>query len=352
MNSVVHLFHNMTLMSKHKAPHGFPERPERLVGIANEIDNAKILDSCISHLVTSHATNEFLASVYGAHEIARWERNCAKAADKTIFDERHPDIYWSHDSMNAVKVAVAASLEATNLILDAAAAGRVEHAFAIVRPPGHHCFNLPAGFCIANNVALAAREAVLRGKRVGIVDWDYHFGDGTANEFLNTPEVSFCSLHCKKTRDGISTYPVSGLKGDELARRTDGRMFNIMWRYDDADNAAYMYAFQRCIVPAFRKFGCDIIFVSAGYDAIAGDSLAGMELLPNVFYDLSVLLKSLGVPVVCILEGGYNPTLLGRGVASTIRGLLSGAAYEKNVSEIVSDDHKATVDRVAESLHL
>jgi acetoin utilization deacetylase AcuC-like enzyme len=349
--SSVHLFHNLVEMSKHHAPPGFPERPIRLAGIEAEVRGA-LWDRCVDHLVTKPVDRAILVNEYGEAAIAHMETMCKVAGERTIFDERCNDIYWSAESMNAVRIAVQASLEATQTVLDAKARGSVEHAFAIVRPPGHHCFDLPAGFCIANNLGLAVKEALGRGHRVAIVDWDYHFGDGTAEMFLGDPNVMFTSLHCETDHRGVPTYPRSPLKGETLAERTGGRMFNIQWEEDDADNAAYLYAFDKAILPAYRKFDPTVVFISAGYDAIRGDTLAGMDLTPDVFAQLTARLKSLGVPIVCILEGGYNPKLLGRGVAHTISGLLEESVAEATLDYTPADKHAAIVDRVAASLRL
>ena len=124
-------------------------------------------------------------------------------------------------------------------------------------------------------------------------------------------------------------------------------MFNIQWEKDDADNSAYNYAFERCVIPAFRRFKPDIVLVSAGYDALRGDTLAGMELTSNVFYELSTQLKKLGVPIVCVLEGGYDPTLLGRGVYETVSGLLAPSGEEIALDYRAAPHHAAVVDAVA-----
>jgi acetoin utilization deacetylase AcuC-like enzyme len=350
MKDTVHLFHNLVEMSKHIAPSGFPERPVRLAGVETALYEKGLWTQCQAHLVTTPVDRGVLTREYGEAEVARWERACDLAVAGPDFDDRSGDIYWSKETMTAVRIAVGASMEAVKTVLDARDGGDVEHAFAIIRPPGHHCFDVPSGFCIANNVVLATRVALARGKKVAIVDWDYHFGDGTAEAFLKEPNVMFTSLHCKMDRRGSPTYPHSPLKGTTLADRSSGRMFNIQWERDDADNAAYADAFARAVVPAFRRFAPDIVLVSAGYDAIKGDTLAGMNLSPRIFELLTFMLKSLGVPVVCILEGGYDPTLLGAGVAATVEGLLSqNCLLEVGVSKPF---HSIMVDDVVSTLRL
>jgi acetoin utilization deacetylase AcuC-like enzyme len=349
MNNV-HIFHNVVEMSKHVSPLGFPERPTRLVGIECAI--VPLMDNVKSHLVTELVDKNILNAEYGTDEVLRWEMACNSAISSPVMDTVCGDIYWSKDTMTAVRIAVSASRSAVQTVLAAAAIGHIEYAFAIVRPPGHHCYDVPSGFCIVNNIVLATRVALAAGKRVAIVDWDYHFGDGTATEFLETKAVTFCSLHCEKDRRGNDTYPHSYIKGDNLTKRTNGRMFNIQWEKDDADNSAYNYAFERVVIPAFNRFKPDIILVSAGYDALRGDSLAGMELTPEIFYDLTIKLKKLGVPIVCVLEGGYDPNLLGRGVYETLNGLLAPNTREGVLDYNAAPHHIAVVDAIASALKL
>jgi histone deacetylase 6 len=127
-------------------------------------------------------------------------------------------------------------------------------------------------------------------------------------------------------------------------------MFNIQWTMDDADDRAYADAFARVIVPAFRRFAPDIVLVSAGYDAIKGDTLAGMNLSPRIFELLTSSLKSLGLPVVCVLEGGYDPGLLGAGVCATVEGLLAQNTALEMAGPSVK--HKVVVDDVVAQLRL
>jgi acetoin utilization deacetylase AcuC-like enzyme len=351
MNDTVHLFHNLVEMSKHIAPSGFPERPVRLAGIETALYEKALWTQCVDHLVTKPVDRALLVREYSESEVARWEQACERAVAGPTEDDRSGDIYWSKDTMKSVFIAAGATVEAVKTVLDAYdASGDVEHAFAIIRPPGHHCFDTPTGFCIANNVVLGARHALGRGKKVAIVDWDYHFGDGTAEAFLKEPNVMFASLHCEFDRRGRPTYPHSALKDESLATQTSGRMFNIQWPTDDAGDCAYADAFVRAIVPAFRRFAPDIVLVSAGYDAIKGDTLAGMNLSPRVFELLTSTLKTLGLPIVCVLEGGYDPGLLGKGVCATVEGLLA----KKTTLEVPgpSAAHRAVVDDVVEQLRL
>ena len=339
----VHLFHNTASMVKHVVPREFPEKPARLTAVMAALETSGLRSLC-KPCTVSPISEEVFVKRYGASEVVRWKELIMKAklVGEVVEDDVCEDIYWSSGSLEAISTAANAAVMATKTVLRAK---EVEHAFCVLRPPGHHCFQMPAGFCVVNNVALAAQEALDMGKRVAILDWDYHFGDGTAETFLENPNVMFCSIHCAKDRRGRATYPTHALKGGLLGKKTGGRMFNIQWAKDDADNAAYAYAFQTAILPALRLFKPDIILVSAGYDALKGDDLAGMELTAPIFQELTKALTGLNIPTVCVMEGGYNTELLASGVVETVRGLLEGGADTLAVlSATVKKKHKAVVD--------
>lgn len=351
-SSIVHLFHNREAMSKHVAPRGFPERAARLNGVHTVLERTGTFHECVSHLVSDPADRSVFVRAYGEDTVRAWEEAVGRAEDldRPIADVRFSDTVWSAGSLAAVGVAAAAAIRAVETVL---AAPDVQHAFALVRPPGHHCFQVPAGFCIANNVALAAQVALDAGKRVAIIDWDYHFGDGTAETFVSNQNVFFTSLHCAMNRYGGETYPSHPLKADALATATGGRMFNILWDKDDADDAAYSAAFRQVICPALTRFRPDLILISAGYDALQGDSLAGMRLSPRIFLELALTLKQLDKPIVCVLEGGYSPELLGRGVEATIVGLLRPLSEAPLFLERrVAPHHAAVIQKTARLIGL
>lgn len=271
----------------------------------------------------------------------------------SYIDPECGDIYWSHGTLTAARTAAAAAIEAVQYSLFAR-----NHSFCVVRPPGHHCFDVPAGFCILNNVALAARSAIRSGKRVAIVDWDYHFGDGTAEALLLESAATFVSLHAATTGGGLPTYPANDaadIKGAGLAEMTEGRCFNIQWDTDDADDAAYAYAMRHAVLPALARFKPDIVLISAGYDAARGDALAGMDLSVAAFRYMAQALTGLGVPVVGVLEGGYTPALLAECVVETIHGLrgeTTATDLETWMRAEPAASHKTVVDAVVAALDL
>jgi len=295
---------------------------------------------CIFHKVEP-VRRSFFVKQYGVETVAEWEEYCKNSATATPYEDE--DVIWSAGTLEAVRTAMNAAISAVHKVFSDPGS----HAFCAIRPPGHHCFLSPAGFCIVNNVAVAAKTALDMGKRVAIIDWDYHFGDGTARTFLDDSRVLFASLHCFRNGRGEKTYPLTYLKGMMLSSLTKGRMFNIQWQSDDADNAAYAYAFQTVLLPALRSFAPDIILISAGYDSLEGDALAGMRLTPPIFRELTAALTTLQIPIVCLMEGGYSPELLAEGVYETVQGLVYGVVNSlKDIGKTVLPHHKAVVDTV------
>jgi len=253
------------------------------------------------------------------------------------------DTMVAPDSVAVALLAAGAAIAAVDAALD----GHAPHAFALVRPPGHHATpRRGMGFCLLNSVAIAAAHALDRGlQRVLIVDWDVHHGNGTQDAFETDPRVLFCSLHQSPL------YPGTGAATERGRGAGEGFTINVPLRAGGGDDL-YRHVFDERFLPAARAYRPELVLVSAGFDAHAADPLGGMRLTESGFADLThrvvdLATESAAGRVVAVLEGGYDPAALARGVAATLR-VLDG---EPSVDPMpraprgVTDDSEETLVR-------
>ncbi|MGE5072302.1 MAG: histone deacetylase [Anaerolineae bacterium] len=227
-------------------------------------------------------------------------------------------------SFDDALLAAGATMECTRAVLS----GEARNAFAIVRPPGHHAEpDRAMGFCLFNNVAIAARDALsasrLHAQRVAIVDYDAHHGNGTEATFMDDSQVAYLSTH----QWGI--YPGTGRAAEVPQARK--RIVNVPLPSRSGD-AVFEYAAVQLIEPFIRSFQPDLILVSAGFDAHWSDPITTLGLSTNGFFMLSQRLVRLADElcdgrIVFVLEGGYDPVNLANG-ATAVFGALTRKVQE------------------------
>ena len=296
-----------------------PETAERLTTVYRELVEQGLADRArwIPASTASPADLELVHDAQLVRNVTASYASDAAAADVLGLD---PDTYFiAGRSGHACSLAAGSVVELATRV---AVTGELRNALACVRPPGHHAEReRPMGFCLLNNVAVAA--AALRTRhglsRVLIVDWDVHHGNGVQHIFEEDASVLYVSLH----RYGGGFYPGTGAPDEVGLAAGAGYTVNVAWSEAGMGDAEYLAAFERLVLPIAREFEPQVVLVSAGFDAAAGDPLGGGEVTPAGFAQLTHLLSSLaGGRLVLALEGGYNLEANAACAAACMRVLL------------------------------
>jgi acetoin utilization deacetylase AcuC-like enzyme len=292
---------------------GHPESPARLEEIMRGLEETGLLPRLFP-LEPIAADDAQLRTVHSADHVERVKALVARGGGH--FD---PDTYANRYSLDAARLAAGALVRA----VDAVMAREIDNAFALVRPPGHHATpHRPMGFCLFNNVAIAARHAIDQHKleRVLIVDFDVHHGNGTQDVFYNTAQVLYFSTH------QFPHYPGSG-DWDEIGEGA-GRGFTVNVPLPPrVGDAGYQQIFDELLYPLAERYRPQLVLVSAGYDAHWSDPLAAENLSIAGYGALTRTLVQIAQEfcagrIVVALEGGYNLPALAHGVAATFHALL------------------------------
>lgn len=307
---------------EHHPPPGHPERPQRL-GIIDKKFVESDLHGSVQSVAPRRATLDELTLVHDQDYVEQIDEESKSIRGNQIL-QLDADTYMSTGSHEAAMLAAGAGV----LAIDGVHHSEYESAFVAVRPPGHHASRATAmGFCLFNNIAIAAQHArkKLGYKRVAIIDWDVHHGNGTQNIFYNDPTVCFISMH------EFPAYPGTGWYKEHGRGEGEGFTVNVPLPAGTGDRG-YLAAWDKIVKPVCQEFAPDLILVSAGYDAHKADLLSFQKVTTGGFAMLSQRLADIstlaGIKTVCFLEGGYDLQALGDSALATMRVLNARSASE------------------------
>jgi acetoin utilization deacetylase AcuC-like enzyme len=296
---------------KHEMPAGHPESSQRLVHIVETLRNSDIWEKLI-HIKPRRAEEEDIVAVHAKEYFD---------LIKTFTGYFDPDTYISQHSFEAAMYAAGAVIGA----IDQCKKGEMERAFCAVRPPGHHAeADRAMGFCIFNNVAVGARYAQKIGyKKVFIIDFDVHHGNGTQHIFEEDDTVFYFSTH------QYPHYPGTGNDTERGKGKGEGSTYNIPMPNGVGDKD-YIYAYRDILPALIRNFRPDIVLVSAGYDIHVHDPLSTIKVTGEGMKNIirGILLRSTitympYLPYVFTLEGGYDLHALGESVLCTLKEMIA-----------------------------
>lgn len=301
----------------HDTGAGHPERPDRLRSIVKAFETAG-LSKRLARLEPRLALHQELVRVHTAEHVRSMEALCKQAPG--LADGG--DTRISADSYDVARLAAGGAVAAADAIME----GKHQRVFSTHRPPGHHAERDHAmGFCLFNHVAIAAEQLIQthRLQRVAIVDFDVHHGNGTQHSFEERADVLFISIH----QDPRTLYPGTGFAHETGRGAGQGFTLNVPMppRSGDAD---YRQAFEKIILPKLADYKPQCLLISAGFDAMAEDPLAQIELTEHAYDWMTRRLVEVASThcdgrILSLLEGGYDLDALARAATAHAQALMS-----------------------------
>jgi acetoin utilization deacetylase AcuC-like enzyme len=325
----------------HGTGFGHPESPQRLAAIYQMLSDPPMAGKC-TLIPPRLATKEELALIHRPSYIDSVARTAGKS-----YTSLDPDTSTTEESYTVARLAAGGLLNA----IDDVIAGKVDNAFALVRPPGHHAeANAAMGFCLFDNVAIGAMYAIKNHhmEKVLIADWDLHHGNGTQHSFYEDKRVLYFSTHQYPYYPGTGAVEENG-RGEGL-----GYTINVPL-HTGVGNKGYVNIFRKILQPVALKFKPELILVSAGFDTYEQDPLGGMEVTPEGFACLTRILMDIADSccngrLVMTLEGGYHI----QGEAESVKMVLQEMLDERHcdVDKLASrkEDDEPIIGRVIDQI--
>lgn len=322
---------------QHSAGFSHPESPERLAAIYEMLDNP-LMNWKFTHIEPREATHKEIETIHSPSYV---EFIASTAGQSCVYLD--PDTATSPETYEIAKLAVGGVCNAIDEVME----GKVDNAFAFVRPPGHHAEKDAAkGFCVFNNIAIGAMHAISKYnlKRILIVDWDLHHGNGTQHSFYNDPRILYFSTH------QYPYYPGTGALQEIGRGPGEGYTINVPLS-EGAGDADFVKIFRKILQPVALEFKPELILLSAGFDTYFQDPLGGMRVKPEGFANMArILLNIAGAccqgRLVAMLEGGYHISGLTRSVKAVLEEMLDETH--------ISDERLSLIEKEAdeETWHL
>ncbi|KAH8904003.1 hypothetical protein BR93DRAFT_158794 [Coniochaeta sp. PMI_546] len=331
------------------SPH-HPEDPSRIESImrifkkaglvytGSDADLAYIIQNCPTkymwRIPAREATREEILKVHIPRHYD-WVEDLSRKATAELrtltkrLDQGRDSLYVGSMTFEAALISAGGAIETCKSVV----AGNVKNAFAIIRPPGHHAErDQPMGFCLFNNVPVAAKTCQDAYpdlcRKILILDWDVHHGNGIQNMFYDDPNILYISLHVYQNGLFYPGKPDNPMTPDGNIDQCGsglglGKNVNIGWTEQGMGDGEYMAAFQKIVMPIGQEFNPDLVIISAGFDAAAGDELGGCFVTPTCYAHMTHMLMSLaGGKVAVCLEGGYNLEAISQSALAVARTLM------------------------------
>ena len=338
-----------------------PEDPRRIYFIHKELREAGLIDTGNPHdLVVNQPLRLIAAREVTQAEVelvhvkkTHWDfvESTSTMNDEALIDlSEDPSmdsIYFNQLSFFSGKLSAGGAIETCKAVFEQKT---VKNAIAVIRPPGHHAeVDKTMGFCLFNNACIASRvcqqDYGVECRKILILDWDVHHGNGCQKAFYDDPNILYISIHVHM---GGSFYPATqdGAMDRCGAGPGTGKNVNIPWPSKGMGDGDYMYAFQQVVMPIATDFDPDLVIVAAGFDAAAGDELGGCFVTPACYAHMTHMLMSLarGKVAVC-LEGGYNFQAISKSALAVTRTLM-GEPPDRLHATQPTKSAQETVERV------